>query len=306
MKLEHITGNTFYFAGSSIVGVYIFEDHSCLLVDSGDRKGQASRILEALQQNNLTVRGIINTHAHADHCTGNKLIQDSTGCKIYTSRQEGVIIENPILTLYGVYSASPLQALKNKYLMVEPSVVTDVVTPGPVMINNTSFTILGLSGHSVEQIGIVTPDGVAFIGDSLISPKILNSYNFLYMADIENQLHTLDYLETVHFPTVLLSHGALIKDLPTVIHQNRLLLNQIMDFILKTLAVPKSREQVIQATVEKFSLPMNRSQYYLVLSSISAFLSYLCNTRKAGCSVEDGIMKFVASSKTRGKKQLNQ
>jgi glyoxylase-like metal-dependent hydrolase (beta-lactamase superfamily II) len=123
VRFEKIAGDTSYFGGSSAVGVYIFQDHSCLLIDSGDRTVQANRIIEVLKQKNLTVYGIINTHAHADHCTGNKLIQDKTGCKIYASPLERVTLENPILTLYGIYSASPLKALNNKYLMVEPSAV---------------------------------------------------------------------------------------------------------------------------------------------------------------------------------------
>jgi glyoxylase-like metal-dependent hydrolase (beta-lactamase superfamily II) len=169
------------------------------------------------------------------------------------------------------------------------------------MINNIPFTIMGLSGHSIDQIGIVTPDGVAFIGDSLISPKILNSYSFLYMADVGNQLETLDYLETTDLSRVFLSHGAIIKDQASVIQQNRLLLERLLSFILNLLAEPKTREQVIQATVKEFQLPMNTIQYYLVLSSVSAFLSYLCNTRKARCNVEDGMMKFAASIKGKSK-----
>ncbi|HEX3011767.1 MAG TPA: MBL fold metallo-hydrolase, partial [Syntrophomonadaceae bacterium] len=216
MKFEKIAGNTFYFSGPSAVGVYIFDDHSCLLIDSGDRIGQTGQIIEVLKEKNLTVYGIINTHAHADHCTGNKLIQDRTGCKIYASRLEKVIIENPLLTLLGIYSASPLKALQNKYLIVEPSVVTEEAAPGSVVINNTPFTILGLSGHSIDQIGILTPDGVAFIGDSLIAPKILNNYGFLYIADVGKQLETLNYLGTADFSQVFLTHGGIIKDLAAV------------------------------------------------------------------------------------------
>ena len=35
MKLHHVAGNTYYISYPSIVGVYKFDDDSCLLVDSG-------------------------------------------------------------------------------------------------------------------------------------------------------------------------------------------------------------------------------------------------------------------------------
>lgn len=301
MRLEQIAGNTFYFTGSSMVGVYIFEDHSCLLVDSGDSKAEAFKMLEFLKQNNLYVYAIINTHAHADHCTGNQLIQDYSGCKIYASQMEGLYIENPLLTLYSIYSASPLKFLKNRYVLAEPSIVTDVIEPGSVVINNTAFTILGLSGHSVDQIGVVTPDEVAFIGDSLIAPKILNNVNFLYLVDVDNQMQTLRNLENINTSGVFLSHGGLVRDAAFVIEQNRSLLEQLADFIKAAIAVPKTKEEIMQATLKEFKLSMTRTQYYLMLPTISAFISYLCNSRQAGCNIDDGAMKFAASRKGQSK-----
>jgi glyoxylase-like metal-dependent hydrolase (beta-lactamase superfamily II) len=297
VKLEHIAGNTYYINGPTIVGVYIFADRSCLLVDSGPTVEQATRILELLEHNELKVYGIINTHAHADHCAGNKLIQDSSGCKIYASRLERVMLENPLMTLIGIYSASPLQALKNRYLLVKPSVVTDIVEPGLVYIKNTAFTILELSGHSMGQIGVVTPDNISFVGDSLISPDILKKHHFLYLADLDKHLKALDYLEHTEFGPIFLAHEGRVKDLAHVINYNRTVLESLMSFVLETIAVPKTREQVIQSVIKKFKLPYTRTQYFLTLSSISAFLSYLCNTRKAGCNVDDGVMYFYASTK---------
>lgn len=302
MQLEHIAGNTYYIDGPSIIGVYIFKNHSCLLVDSGDSKENAVQVLKVLKENRLKLYGIINTHSHADHCSGNCLMQEQTGCKIYASKLDAVIMENPRLIVYGLYSASPLKALQNKYLIAQPCVVTDMVKPGQVLINEAAFQVMDLRGHGIGQIGIITPDGVAFVGDSLISPEILESYTFLYMMDIQLQINTLNYIEASYLPTVFLSHGGLVDNLALTIKQNKNLLERLIKFSLEVLVEPKSREQVVQEIAREFNLPMNRTQYFLISSSVSAFLSYLCNTRQAGCWAVEGTLKFARDRTKSGQK----
>jgi glyoxylase-like metal-dependent hydrolase (beta-lactamase superfamily II) len=69
MKLNHICGQTYVIDGSTQVGVYLFHDDTCLLIDSGpaDEAGQIRQIIE---EQKVKVRAIINTHYHADHCGG--------------------------------------------------------------------------------------------------------------------------------------------------------------------------------------------------------------------------------------------
>jgi glyoxylase-like metal-dependent hydrolase (beta-lactamase superfamily II) len=292
LKLNLIRGHTFYLdTGQSLIGVYRLPDSSCVLIDSGDRAGNAKVVLDTLQDEGLQVQGIINTHAHADHCAANHRIQEATNCSIYASGAEGCFIEDPVLGLYCLYSAQPIRMLKNRYLLAEPSRVTHKLG-NDLNLNSEWFTILDLKGHSAGHIGVVTPDGVLFAGDSMLHPDILKDFAFLYMADIAGQLQTLATLK--QRPEMLfLTHGGLVRDAASAIRLNQDRLEFIMDSIRTLLVSPLTREQIVERTANRFGLKLNRTQYFLVSASIAAFLSYLCNHKEIVCQVENNVLIFT-------------
>lgn len=292
MQLVHIAGSTYYIDYPSIRGVYVFPDSSCLLVDTGPGAECAALTLELLRENGLTVHGIFNTHAHPDHCGGNRLIQEQSPCPTYASPLEAAVIQNPILAPYSLYSALPPRALKNRYLMAPPSFVTDMVEAGQLNINGVSFQVIDLGGHTLGQVGIVTPDRVAFLGDSLIDLSIMKQFRFHYLADLQKELETLDFLESANIDYAILSHGGLVGDLAGTVTGNRELFQRIMDLILMVTHCSRSREEIVSKVVEKFDLPLNRTQYYLILATVSAFLSYLCSYGYLRESIENGVLKF--------------
>jgi glyoxylase-like metal-dependent hydrolase (beta-lactamase superfamily II) len=79
-----IAGNTYCFNYPSLIGVYFFESGSCLLIDTGAGKGQALAVLKDLDKRKITVHSIFNTHHHADHCTGNQVIQNNKNAAAIT------------------------------------------------------------------------------------------------------------------------------------------------------------------------------------------------------------------------------
>jgi glyoxylase-like metal-dependent hydrolase (beta-lactamase superfamily II) len=291
MNLKIICGKTSYIdLPGSAVGVYALDNGTCVLIDSGNRAGYAGLILDAVKQAGLTVQGIINTHAHADHCSGNHRIQTATHCDVYASAQEFWAIDNPTAGLYCLYSAHPLRMLKNRFLMAEPSQVTHILKNN-LLLGGEQFKIIDLKGHSIGQIGLVTPDGVLFAGDSLISPGLLDEFPFLYMADIAGQWETLSQLKQLN-QKVFLTHGGLLPDLQHAISRNQKLLEDMTECILNMLMSPLTREQIVQEAARNFHLLLNRTQYFLVSSSLSAFLSYLTDRKEIRCFIDDNMLWF--------------
>lgn len=292
MKLNHITGNSYYLDGDSAVGVYVFADNSCLLIDSGPGEARAKKIMDVLDQEDLQVHAIFSTHSHADHCGGNTYIQARTDCAIMASALAAAVIENPLLGPAMLYSAYPLRVLKNRALMPQPSKVKQIIQPGILDIKNEEFLILDLPGHSIGQLGLVNPDGVAFLGDSLMHEEKLADYPFLYMVDIDSQLQTLEYIKQNCWPRVFLTHGGLVNDLQVTVNNNQQRINDIINQILAQLNSNCSREEVVSQLIKHYNISVNSGQYYLVSSTISAFLSYLCQSKKVQSKVKDGVMKF--------------
>lgn len=297
MQLNHITGNSYYLDGDSAIGVYVFADNTCLLVDSGPGAGRAKKVLDVLEQEGLRVHAIFCTHAHADHCGGNAYIQEQTRCRIMASPIAAAIIENPLIGPAMLYSAYPLRVLTNRVLMMPPSQVDQIIYPGPLRIKNEEFTVLDLPGHSIGQIGLINPDEIAFLGDALMHEKMLADYPFLYMVDINSQLQTLANIQEKTWPLVFLTHGGLVDDFMANLKDNQERIEHIMAVILTYLENSPSREQVTAHVIKEFNLSINSGQYFLILSTVSAFLSYFCQQKQAKTRVEDGIMKFIRVEK---------
>ncbi len=296
MQLQHIAGNSYFLDGANGVGVYVFSDQSCLLVDSGSSESQAKKILTLLSAEGLRIKSIFNSHAHVDHCGGNEYLQTQCQCDIIASPMAGAIIENPIFGPAMMFTAYPLKVLRSRALMARPSRVNRIVSPGSLLINNMEFQVYDLPGHSLGQTGLVTPDGVAFLGDSLMHEQMLREYPFLYMVDITRQLETLDFIRMQNWPLVLLTHGGLVNDLNGCVEKNRTRIMQIAEEILALLDIARSHEEILAAMLIKYDLSVNSGQYYLVSSTIAAFLSHLSQRKMIRNRAEEGVMKFYRAS----------
>ncbi|NLB87902.1 MAG: MBL fold metallo-hydrolase [Syntrophomonadaceae bacterium] len=292
MKLHHVAGNTYYINYPSVVGVYKFDDDSCLLIDSGASPSFGTKTLKILDQMDLSVHGIINTHFHSDHSGGNAVIQEQTNCPIYASPVDKMFIENPLLSPFSVYSAYPLEPLKNKFVMNPYSKVTDVVEDGKILIKNKEFKIIELTGHTMGQIGIVTPDDVFFTGDAIISKHSLRKFPFLYMADLDSYLNTIEKLKNTNYPYVVVSHEGLLEDWREALEENERCIETIIQIILQNTGTPKSRETIIQEVINNLDLPINTSQYFLISASVSAYISYLHSKKMLKSVIEDKQVRF--------------
>ncbi len=290
MQVQHLNGNTYAIETHlSSVGLYIFKDRRCLLVDSGANSNQGQLVLQALRERGLMVYAIFNTHAHADHCGGNHYIQGHSDCHIYASAIEAAFIEQPILNPYSLYGAYPLKLLQSKFFMPQASQVTDTVRAGYRPINGEMFEILDLAGHTLGHQGLRTPDNVLFVGDGLIPPEILVSNPFLYLANPDQHLAALEKLRADSSPLFYLSHGGIVTDvhIPAVIDANHAMMMHILFTLKDIIHAPRNREEIINEVIARQGLPMNRNHYFRLAATISAFLAYLCNAGQATVAISD-------------------
>ena len=78
----------YFETGPLMVNCYIVGDEKsreAIVVDPG---GDVENILDALKEDDLKVKMIINTHAHFDHIGGNKGLSEATGAGIYIHPDE--------------------------------------------------------------------------------------------------------------------------------------------------------------------------------------------------------------------------
>ncbi|MBU5483346.1 MBL fold metallo-hydrolase [Clostridium sp. MSJ-11] len=293
MDLIKIKGNTYYINAPTNIGVYIFKNKNCLLVDTGINNSQARKIDEVLIQNNLHPKYIINTHSHVDHCGGNSYFKENyPGSLIFTSAKEKIFMENPELYPCILSNSIPIKGLKRITKKFDVDFILDY---GVNKINDEKFEVLALKGHSQEHIGFITPEKVCFLGDALFSDEIIDKYSLPYLYDIEESINTLNIINDIDCDYFILAHSneMILKDqIKDLVQHNLNNINYFIEQILDLLDGPMTKEDILQNLAILNDLSMGFTQYHLNYSSVSALVNNLYNQGKIDCSIEDGKMYF--------------
>ena len=266
---------TYYIKNPTNIGIYKIDEKNVYLIDSGNDKDAGKKILNIINEQGWTIKGIISTHSHADHIGGNKIIQDRTGCKILSYNIEECFTKNPILEPSFLYGGYPFKDIRNKFLLAKESNVLPIENNLPEGLEY--FT---LKGHYFDMIGIKTSDNVYFLGDSLVSEYTINKYHVFFLYDIKEFLNTLDYLETLNGNLYIPSHVEATNDILTTIKANREKVEEIINKICEFCKTERTFEDILQYIFNEYKLEINSNQFVLVGSTIRSYLSYLFDEQK--------------------------
>lgn len=158
--------------GPLMVNTYIVADESTKEAAVFDPGGDADRILSALEEDELNVKYIINTHAHFDHVSGNKELQGATGAPIIIHAEEAPALLN-VESKAGTFGCS-----------AENSEASEFIEAGDIIeVGSIRFEVLDLRGHSPAGLGFLfegefeTGDGkerrkAVICGDALFAGSI--------------------------------------------------------------------------------------------------------------------------------------
>ncbi len=294
LRLKKITGRTYAIEYPSSVGIYVLDDNSCILIDSGAGEVYARRTMKIIEARGWHIIGIINTHSHGDHSGGNKYIQDAAGCSIYASPMEAAYLNHPVLAAYSLYHSVPMQALKSKYYTVPAGTINTAIDADSIEFLGERFTVWNLPGHSLGHIGIETPDKVLFAGDSLSEARIISKHSFPHLEDVESQFHSLELLKKSEL--IYLSHGGLVENKDRIINSNYELLINNLALMEELIKEECTREQIIKKLADNQVFDVKESNYFRLMTSTAAYLAFLQNTGRAGVAVKEGRLLFHANN----------
>lgn len=296
MNLHKISGNTYYIAGPTNSGLFLFKDKYTLLLDTGDSNQDARRIADLHQQQGLMVKYVLNTHEHPDHCGGNLFMRENyPGSRFYASPEAALFIENDFLAPLYLYGGHPPDELARHFTRSKKMQVDETLPSGPVKIHDERFEIIGLPGHARGQIGVGTRDRVCFLGDALFSPEIIDKYSFPFLFDISGQLRTMELIAGMEYDQYVLGHAEKVyshQELHQVLQVNRANLEKYLNLVLELLYQPKSREELLEELVILDDLHPDFKEYYYLLSTLAAMLTYLMRQSRIKHELEDGRLYY--------------
>lgn len=143
------------------VNCYILADEKtkeAVVIDPGD---DAEDILRVIREKGLTVKYIINTHAHFDHVGANKRLKEETGAQLLLHEAEATVLEGSSrhAAIYNLKTTSSPPA--DRYVKHG-----EVIAAGEI-----SLSVLHTPGHSPGGICLVE-QGMVFTGDALFAGSI--------------------------------------------------------------------------------------------------------------------------------------
>jgi len=294
LELIKLKGHTYYIPGATNVGVYRFKNGFCMLIDSGIDNTAGKRILELLSKENLKVKYILNTHAHPDHFGANAYIKEvHTGTLIGASKSSKIFMENSSLEGMLLYGASPMPGLSARFVKAKHTPVDIELYPGSLELLDKIFKIIELKGHSFDQVGIATEDNVLFCGDAFFSEEKMAKYPFPFVFDVREHLNTLKSMMDTDYDYYVISYADQIPKNPKALIQKNLdNITENINLIIDFLSQPYTREDLAELIIKKYNIPMNVPQYFITLTSVSAFLTFLLEEKAVNMDIIDGKMYF--------------
>ncbi|MBR5538774.1 MAG: MBL fold metallo-hydrolase [Clostridia bacterium] len=289
-ELIKVSDNCYYIQSPAKVGIVKISDSEVCLIDSGSDKDAAKKVLAHINANGWTLSAIYNTHSHADHIGGNKLLSERTGCKIFAPGMECDFTNHPILEPAFLYGGNPFAELRHKFLMAGESKaepLTDDTLP-------SAMTSVSLAGHSFDMVGFHTVDDIVYVADSLSSKETLDKYKIGFIYDVGAYLETLEKLKTMNAKLFIPSHAEPTDDIAPLAQYNIDAVNEIADKIVSLCQTPVCFEMLLQKLFDAYGLTMSHQQYVLVGSTVRSYLTWLKTQGRLEAVIENNSLTWKA------------
>lgn len=166
------------------------------------------------------------------------------------------------------------------------------------MSSGKQLQIVDLSGHVMGMCGVVTPDDVFFIGDSLYTFDELSDKPIPYLESVEQFKKSLDVLLATEYSNFVPTHGKPLEfsiNSEVLFHKRQI--EMIEEAILLHLQMPRTREELVALIFATFGIEQNIPNFYMMSSTIVSFLNHLKRDRRLAIIHEDGKTRWFTKQK---------
>lgn len=213
MELIHVLGDTYAAVGTTaLLPIYKLNGRDIVLIDTGYAKLDRSGLVGLLNAHGFQPKYVLCSHAHFDHTGNVRYLQENFGAKAILPLIEAGISVNP-----DSYRANyvALTYGKSRELFLEECFTADGILrecDTSVDLDGRRFDLLPLPGHTAGHTGFVTPDGVAYVGDCLLSQSEIDAAKLPTSMYIARDLESKAFLKTTDYPAYILAHKEVITD----------------------------------------------------------------------------------------------
>ena len=267
-----------YLHGGTNIGL-VDAERGAVLVDTGNDKDAARRILKAAAEYGRSPIAAVLTHSNADHAGGAAALASRTGMSILAPRLEAAFCADPIVEPSFLWGGYPPAELRGRFFMAPSCAVTPFPFPegeaaaaldGPL----AGLFALPLGGHFFAQVGILG-GGVLFAGDAVFGAESIAKHPVFFVYDVAAFLASLDRIVAARPALVVPSHGSPTEDAAALVAVNRDAVQRTAGEVAASCAESVSIEDVLRAVAAHFAIDLDWAQYALVGSTVRSYLVYL-------------------------------
>ena len=232
MIWKNLLGNTGYFETPlALVPYYRLSTFEMVLFDSGERV--LPELVTDLDRMGVRIRAILTTHLHFDHTSNTHILMKRDACEVYATRAS---YDN----VFATHRAG-MDHLDFSGIELIGADRTEICVDG------VTFKIIPLPGHCPGHIGFVTPDGIIYLGDAMLSRKEIHLAKLPYMEDTMTAIRTIRTIREMDYRMLIMAHrGYVIHDnLADLCDLNLEKEYEIYDQILEISRGCKERAQLI-------------------------------------------------------------
>lgn len=150
------------------VNTYILYDETseCIIIDAASIFPEENeKLLSFIEENNLTVKRLINTHLHFDHLFGINLIAEKYNLKLEANKEDLFLLDTlqDQLEMFGFNSQKNFKPEIGKFLTEEDT----------IQFGNQELKIIHIPGHSPGSLVFYNQkENIAIVGDVLFNGSI--------------------------------------------------------------------------------------------------------------------------------------
>lgn len=219
-ELEHVRGDTWCIVtGFARIPIYLADRKRAIMIDSGLRKPDGEEILALLEREKIHVSSLLTSHYHQDHIGNHALLKARFQCEVYMSPYAAAVCAEPRNMLSGNHETYHIAQKRLASLACKTERVIDL-SGNSLSVEGAEFGILHLPGHAQEQLGFVTPDGVAYLADTVLSEPIFKAIRLPYITYCTQDLQAKESLKALPYDCYLLAHNEVREEICTLAQKN--------------------------------------------------------------------------------------
>ena len=164
---------------------------------------------------------------------------------------------------------------------------------GQIQVEGVFFQVLALPGHAASHVGFVTPDGVAYLADSVLSPDPSGREHLTYMLDWSRSFQTLEAVRRFSYQSYILAHGGVYDRIGPVAEENLERFRGMMDGFCRLFAGELTQEEVLAKAAKQYHFTWDSYEKVCVLERVvRSMTEYLVEQGRIGRRSRGGVMVY--------------